>query len=49
MIAARACKDDVPKVCKDVTDTSPGSVLACLRYLIEAISAMPCMNVLLES
>ena len=31
LIAARACKDDVPKVCKGITDASPGSVLACLR------------------
>ncbi len=31
-LAARACKDDVAKLCKDANDmTSPGSIVHCLR------------------
>jgi Golgi apparatus protein 1 len=36
--AAKACKDSVAKLCKDVSDEkSPGSVLACLRSVLPRV------------
>ena len=48
-VAARACKDDVAKLCKDVSDArNPGSVILCLRcagpvvqlrYMVKPVNA----------